>query len=304
MMAVCRPFTEPWSRSNLQEVRCRCTRCDTCPHRSRRQGFVIGKLHQLQDNETPIVSLREASSAPWAEERPDRLGRYQMFAGFAALLWVTVVVGVIVRNQDRVTTSRGWDIRIARWIADHRTTWMTRAAGAVSLAGSAPVLIAGTAGVGVWLWRRTHRSGTAGLPLLALVDTQAVVQIAKRIVARSRPPTSLASSMFDGWAWPSGHAASATAVAASVCVVATAVDLVPSTRRRICCGIGSIAVLIAASRLVLGAHWTSDVLMGGAIGVAVVGLLARSLLSDTSTRSGGPGDVPLVPSRTDARPIG
>ena len=246
--------------------------------------------------------MREASSAPWAEDRLDRLGWYQMFAGFAVLLWITVVVGVIVRNQDGVTTSRGWDMRIARWIADHRTTWMTRAAAAVSLAGSAPVLVACTAGVGVWLWRRTHRSGTAALPLLALVDTQAIVQIAKRIVARPRPPASLASSMFNGWAWPSGHAASATAVAASICVVATAVDL--STRRRIRCGIGSIAVLIAASRLVLGAHWTSDVLMGGSIGVAVVALLARSLLSDTTTPSGGPDDVPLVPTLTDAGPIG
>ena len=260
----------------------------------------MGRFNQSHDNEIPIVPLSESSATSWADEDPDHLGWYQLFAGFAGLLWVTVVAGVVVRNRGDARTGWGWDLRIARWTADHRTTWMTRLATDVSVAGSTPVLISGTAVLGVLVWRHGRHSGTAALPLLALVDTEVVVQIAKRIVARPRPPASLASAGFDGLTWPSGHAASATAVSASICVVATAIGLGPAVRRRIRWTVGSLAVLVASSGIALGAHWTSDVLMGGVVGAAVVALLAQSLLSDHTSRSPDPGyDDLLVPPRAD-----
>ena len=132
------------------------------------------------------------------------------------------------------------------------------------------------------MWRRTHRSGPSFLPLLALADTQATVQIAKRIVARPRPPHLLASTQFGGFAWPSGHAASATAAAVSVGLVVAAMGCSATVRRRVRCAAGLVAISVAISRIVLGAHWTTDVVMGIIVGAVVAALLAKPLLTDQS----------------------
>jgi undecaprenyl-diphosphatase len=163
----------------------------------------------------------------------------------------------------------------------HRTERVTRLAESASLAGSAMVLIPAAMLAGVWIWRCAHRSGLAVLPPLALLDSEAIVQIANRIVDRARPLSGLAASTFGGSAWPSSNAASAMATAASVWVVTAALQRSMSIRRRVNGIAGFVAVLVALSPIVLGAHWTTDVLMGGVVGLTVVAVLTRPLLIGT-----------------------
>ena len=96
-----------------------------------------------------------------------------MFARFAALMLVTVLVGLLINGRGGAQNVR--DGSVAHWVADHRPAWLSQIAGVASLAGSAAVLIAGALMTGIVVWRRTQRTGPAFLPLLALGDTQAVV---------------------------------------------------------------------------------------------------------------------------------
>ena len=242
----------------------------------------IDTLHPTDIDEIPVVPLCDLSAERWPGEESSGGGWYRMFAGFAALMLVTVLVGLLINGRDGVRNVRGWDGSVVHWVANHRPPWLSQIAAVASLAGSAAVVITGAIVTGILVWRRTQRSGPSFLPLLALADTQAVVQIAKRIVARPRPPRLLASTQFDGYAWPSGHAASATAVAVSVGLIVAAVGCSAAVRRRVRWAAGLVAASVAISRIVLGAHWTTDVVMGIVVGAAVAVLLAGPLLAEQS----------------------
>ena len=244
--------------------------------------IAIDTLHPTDNDEIPVISLCDLPAERWPGEESSGSGWYRMFAGFAALMLVTVLVGLLLNNRDGARNVRGWDGSVARWIADHRPSWLSQIAGVASLAGSAAVLITGALVTGILVWRRTQRSGPSLLPLLALADTQVVVQVAKRIVARPRPARLLASTQFDGYAWPSGHAASATAVAVSAALIVAALGCSAAVRRRVRWAAGLVAASVAISRIVLGAHWTTDVVMGMVVGAAVAALLAGPLLADQS----------------------
>ena len=105
------------------------------------------------------------------------------------------------------------------------------------------------------------RLGTA--VLLALTLSHIVVQVLKRAVARPRPcdaagrPLALVA-LPDPFSFPSGHAAAATAVTATVALAhpALAPALLP------------VATLVAASRVTLRVHHVGDVVAGAALGLA------------------------------------
>lgn len=246
-----------------------------------RWGWIgaIGTLHRLHDDEIPLVALRESSAAPWNEAVPVRTAWYRMFAGFVALAWVTILIGDAVRRRDAI--SRGWDLRIARWMAVHRTSSLARAVGAFNDVGALPALAAGAVALSAWAWWRTHHSGTTWLTLMALFDTHLLVQTTRRVVTRARPAAGLAAATVHGWAWPSDRAAAATALAASVWVVTAATGTsTRAVRRTIAWTAATIAALVAVSQVVIGSQWTLDVLMGATIGIAVVALLAPPLLTE------------------------
>jgi len=134
--------------------------------------------------------------------------------------------------------------------------------GAVTHAGGARV----TVGVGVALLALDPRLGLAAL--LANAASHAVVQVLKRVVARPRPcdPDGRALALVhlpDPFSFPSGHAAAATAVAATLTLREPTLGfaLVP------------LAVAVAASRVALRVHYVTDVVAGAALGLgAAVGV--------------------------------
>lgn len=130
-----------------------------------------------------------------------------------------------------------------------------------------------------WL---THLGGVtatvgAGLALLALGESRAgagallanllshlPVQALKRLVARPRPCDAAGRPLArvappDPFSFPSGHAAAATAVAASV---ALAGDPWPGALAL------PLAALVAVSRVTLRVHHVGDVAAGAALGLA------------------------------------
>lgn len=106
--------------------------------------------------------------------------------------------------------------------------------------------------------RENRRAGSRNAALV-IVQALVVNYGIKNIFKRGRPGATGATSSF-----PSGHTATAAAVA-----------LVSSRGRG---WLMTAALLTGAARVLRGAHWTSDVVVGAAIG-AGTGRLGRKLLS-------------------------
>lgn len=128
--------------------------------------------------------------------------------------------------------------------------------GVTRLGGAGATVAAGFALLAV-----DPRLGLAAL--LANVASHAVVQILKRLVARPRPcdPDGhlLARiALPDPFSFPSGHAAAATAVAATLTLWEPGLGFV----------LVPLAVGVAVSRVTLRVHHVSDVLAGAALGLA------------------------------------
>lgn len=100
-----------------------------------------------------------------------------------------------------------------------------------------------------WLW------------CVALIGTACIETAFKRLVARPRPED-------PSMGFPSGHAAAVAAVAVLLVYVASREDV--DDRRRVAFYAAALAAVVAVglARIVLRAHWPSDVVAGWAAGAA------------------------------------
>ena len=187
----------------------------------------------------------------------------------------------------------------------HRATWSTFVMRAVTDLGSSALLILVAVGAGV-LWHRRTRSW---LPLSLLVGAYAgawVLQRAIRVLTQvPRPPAADAIGVFGGYAFPSGHATDAAAVYGMLGVLLAAA----LTRRRAKAAVWTVAVvvvgLVGLSRIYLGGHWLTDVLVGFAVGAAWSSALLVGT-RDRAARSRHPRvtATPLRPPPVARAPVG
>lgn len=105
--------------------------------------------------------------------------------------------------------------------------------------------------------------------LLTLVLSHLAVQLIKRSVGRPRPSRGIAAAACvaepDRFSFPSGHAAAALAVALAYAVT------IPSLTVPIL----ALAMLVGATRVMLGVHFPGDVAAGQSIALVCHLLLAR-----------------------------
>ncbi|MEU4774160.1 phosphatase PAP2 family protein [Micromonospora sp. NPDC023644] len=107
----------------------------------------------------------------------------------------------------------------------------------------------------------------------------------KLLVGRPRPDLPEPVAEAPGMAFPSGHALNA-ALAAGVLLVVFLPHARPVARRVVWAAALLLALVTGFSRVALGVHWTSDVLAGWLLGVAVVAATAAAL---TVWRAAPPG---------------
>jgi undecaprenyl-diphosphatase len=119
-------------------------------------------------------------------------------------------------------------------------------------------------------WRRTWR--TAGW-LLAITGATAINTAIKLALHRARP-AELFYSGASAFSFPSGHSTANTVLYGFLAFL-IAIGVRPTWRIPVVFAATFIALLIAFSRLYLGAHWFSDVTGGLAFGIAWIAVLAH-----------------------------
>jgi undecaprenyl-diphosphatase len=198
----------------------------------------------------------------------------------AVLGMLTLAVGGIKLIEDVVAKESGpVDEAILWFVRAHVPAALNGFFAVVTLGGSARFLVpaAVVATVALLVARRRFEAMLVGA---SVVTATLVVWVMKAIVGRARPALWEAQ-----WSWgssfPSGHTLStaAFATAAALCVA------------RIWPRVGNLAMvlavlwtgLVAASRLVLGVHWPSDVLAALCLGAFIPLLI--SVASDLGDRS-------------------
>ena len=122
-------------------------------------------------------------------------------------------------------------------------------------------------------WMNAATTGAAYI-FLSVAGGGLIAALAKNIIGRARPDILLADGAYsfrpfafdaDFAAFPSGHSATAGAMAISLALT------FPALRPLIM----PLGVLICLSRQMIGAHWASDTLMGWAVGAAFALWLAH-----------------------------
>ncbi len=181
----------------------------------------------------------------------------------AVLLAIGAAMAVFVGADPADPAFQGIDDRFLSWIVERRTDLWIDVAKAVSVLGApvvmVPLRLIVTAGL---IWHR--RWLQLGAWLGAIITSELCIGPLKTLLDRPRPPDPLIDT--NSASFPSGHA-----IAASVTAIGLVVVLHPPVRERYrwTAVAAAFAVLMALSRTVLSAHWLTDVIGGGCLGVGL-----------------------------------
>jgi undecaprenyl-diphosphatase len=178
---------------------------------------------------------------------------------FAVLAVLATVSWTALRHADAAASSAGHSLLV------HDTGART-ATIVVTTLGSPPVVDAvAVLAVLVLAWQRDW--GWALGVAFARLGESGVETLVKVIVGRPRPPLLPHLVATPGASFPSGHAAGTAATYVAVALAFTMSSSV-ALRRWAIAAAAVLIVAVAASRVLLGVHYPTDVLGGAALGIA------------------------------------
>ncbi len=197
-----------------------------------------------------------------------RLGRSWLALLAAGTGLIALVVLVLTDVSVR------WDQPALTWVTDHRSSgWESFGRLGSTLAAGPAVILLGLLTIAA-LWLLRDRTGAALMTVL-LLSAGALTVLGKNGVARARPPEAVQIAPVEtGFSFPSGHTLFAVALWGGAALL-----LAPHVRSRaaraLVAAVATVVVLVvAASRLVLGYHWVSDVAASLLLGSCLLALVA------------------------------
>jgi len=171
-----------------------------------------------------------------------------------------VAIAMIRSNSGVVNV----DVAVTRWAAAHATGVSLDVLGWLTLAGSTIGVVAVALATTVFALRRWRRWSVA-LFFFVVIGGQLLLSNGVKYAVERVRPDAPPFHVLSGPSFPSGHA---TAAAATWAAVALVLSRGSSPRVRAILGgtAAGIAIAVACSRVLLGAHWTSDVIGGLLLG--------------------------------------
>lgn len=206
--------------------------------------------------------------------RPGWVFGVSAVAGLAVITSAAAGAGKMV---EELTAGDGMgllDHPVAAFVAAHRDSALTMVMRGVSSAGN-PLVVTILAAASGLLLGITRRSWEPVLVAgVTLAGTGALTLVLKAALGRPRPPLGDAVAAADGYAFPSGHAATAAAAFGVLAYLISVRLRQQGARAAVWAAAAVLTVLVGVSRVYLGVHWTTDVLGGWAFGIlwlAVIG---------------------------------
>lgn len=229
--------------------------------------------------------LLDRRSAPAARLRAQWGNRAIVVPALLVILGLgafgVIAEDVLLREEE------GWMLRLdARLRAGSRTIAgvpeLRRVASYITRATGEGLGVVATAGAALLWWRGRRRE--AVMFLGGILGAWALSGLLKVVFAVPRPSASTAINTLTKYGFPSAHAVVTTAAAGLGAWVLRGRGLAV---RLLIVGVAAVIVLMtAASRVVLNAHWLSDVTGGIAIGLAWVGLVLLAGRPRRASRGG------------------
>ena len=203
-------------------------------------------------------------------------------AGFLALLALIVVLDIALFQLVPGDAIDEADREITRWVVDARTPGLNSFMREATTLGSARLmwLVAAVAAGVAYLSARGRLLSL--LPLVAILGGSIMNRLGKALTDRPRP---LIRPLVDpgGSSFPSGHATIA-AVIFSALAILIARGLSRRGKVAVWVAAGAPIALVAFTRVYLGVHWPSDVVVGAATGIAWSLWCGRTLAPTASSK--------------------
>jgi membrane-associated phospholipid phosphatase len=221
--------------------------------------------------QAPDLVEAEARAGAWLgrlQRRldPSRLTGLALTVALAILGLGTLGVGLLLRMVDTDTGFARYDLTFTRFGADHSADWTTELMRLMSqLGGYKGVILIGLL-VAAYEVHRTRRVAVVAFLVVVIGGQYAVAETIKHVVDRTRPDL-LNLTGFSGSSFPSGHATAAAATFMAVALLLSR-GRRPTTRAVLTGVAAGVAGLVAATRVLLGVHWFTDVLAGMLVGWA------------------------------------
>jgi undecaprenyl-diphosphatase len=183
---------------------------------------------------------------------------------FALVASITVAVTEFGR-VDRLDAEAS--AQAQQHMTPERTSWAEHLA---NLASTQTALVVTVVGALVLLFTR-HWRGAIALALVFPV-TQGAVHLIKVIVERPRPEGTGGVAEAQGFSFPSAHSATSVAVYATIAFILIRASRHGHSRVAVASLAAAVVLAVGLSRVLLGAHYPTDVLAGWTFGALLASL--------------------------------
>ncbi len=201
---------------------------------------------------------------------PTKATGWLLTVALATIAGLTLVVGLVLEMVQTHAGFARWDNSAARWGAAHTTGAAEATVRVITQLGSTVVVVVLCVVVALVEYRRVPTRAVPAFLAAVLLSQLVLTNVIKVAVGRERPNVARLVHA-SGFSFPSGHTAAAAAVYAALALV---LGRRRSRRTKaVLAGVaGGITVAVATSRVLLGAHWLTDVIAGAALGWACFAL--------------------------------
>jgi undecaprenyl-diphosphatase len=200
-----------------------------------------------------------------------RLGNFLLchrvlIVGSLLALWTSITVAVTEFGRVGALDASASE-KAQQHMTHESASWAEHLA---NLASTRTALIVTIVAAAILLTRR-HWRGAIALALVFPV-TQGLVQLTKVIVERPRPEANAALADAGGFSFPSAHSATSVAVYATIAFILIRASRHGHSRIAVATLAAALVLAVGCSRVLLGAHYPTDVLAGWTFGALVASL--------------------------------